>query len=58
MAESIAGKRYKKITAAAGICGNGSDLPDLSSAKYWGFGASSVENFASLAKTPALLPSR
>lgn len=58
MAASISGKRYKNITAVTGICGNGSDLPDMSSAKYWGGGASVIENFASLAKTPALLSRR
>ena len=58
MAESIAGKKYKNITAVTGICGNGSDMPDLSSATYWGFGEKTLQNYASLATTPALLPNR
>ena len=55
MAEAIAGKRYKNITAVTGICGNGSDRPDLSSAVYWGCGENALKNYASLAKTPALV---
>ena len=55
MARSIAEKRYKKITAVAGICGNGSIMPDKSSARYWGFSGEAKENYASLAPTPALL---
>ena len=55
MAEAIASKRYKNITAVTGICGNGSDRPDISSAVYWGCGESSLQNYASLAKTPALI---
>jgi hypothetical protein len=55
MAASIAGKRYKNITAVTGICGNGSDVSYVDVAKYWGYGVSSIENYASLAKTPALL---
>lgn len=56
MAASIAGKRYKNITAVTGICGNGSDVSCVDVAEYWGYGAPAIENYASLAKTPALLP--
>ena len=55
MAQAIAGKRYKNITAVTGICGNGSDRPDISSAVYWGCGEKVIRNYASLSKTPALL---
>ena len=55
MAEAMSAKRYKNITAVTGICGNGSDLPDISSAVYWGCGERVIENYASLSKTPALL---
>lgn len=58
MAEAMSAKRYKNITAVTGICGNGSDMPDLSSAAYWGFGEKTLQNYASLATTPALLPNR
>lgn len=56
MAEAITAKKYKNITAVTGLCGNGSDMPDLQTAKYWGGGKEAIKNRASLASTPALLP--
>ena len=51
MAQSIAGKKRKNITAATGISGNGSCLPDKDIAAY--FGVSGIEKRASLSKTAA-----
>ena len=57
MAAAMAGKRYKKIAAVTGICGNGSGLPDASASEYWGCSIMSVRNKASLATNAGYLAS-
>ena len=53
MAQSIAGKKYKNITAATGVSGNGSCASENDIEAYWGASARSVQRRASLAKTAA-----
>ena len=49
MAQSIVAKKYKNITAAIGLCDNGSD------AHSWGLGDASLKRKASLSRTAATI---
>ena len=55
MARSISGKKYKNITAATGLSGNGSNASEKDILNYWGAGEIAVEKRASLARTAAHL---
>ena len=55
MAQAIAGNKYKNITAATGVSGNGSCETEKDIVSYWGAGELALERRASLAKTVAHL---
>ena len=55
MAQAIVEKKYKNITAATGLSGNGSSIFKENIANCWGTDCSSIERRASLAKTAAHL---
>jgi hypothetical protein len=57
MSAAMAGKRYKKIAAVTGMCGNGSGMPDVSASEYWGCGIMTFSNRASLAANAGYLSS-
>jgi hypothetical protein len=53
-ANSVSAKKYKKITAETGICGNGCGCAGDEDAAYWGVDALNVKR-ASLASSPAFI---
>ena len=55
MAMAISGKKYKNITAATGLSGNGSNASEKDILNYWGAGEITIEKRASLARTAAHL---
>ena len=55
MSRAISGKKYKNITAATGLSGNGSSASEKDILNYWGAGEITAEKRASLARTAAHL---